>query len=307
MSLDPALRARIDELLAANPVVLFLKGTPDAPQCGFSAKAVGALDAAGARYAHVNVLADADIREGIKAYGDWPTIPQLYIGGELVGGSDIIVQMASSGELHAALGLPAPDRTPPDITITPAAAEMLKQALANAGEGFALQVDVDKGYNARLQLAPVDASAIASESAGIRAQFDLVSAQRARGMTIDWADDARGKGLVIDNPNAPPKVKALAPAEVRDRVQAGTLVLVDVRPADERALAEAPLAHRHFDDGVEELEALPKDTALAFLCHSGGRSAQAAEHFRALGFRELYNVSGGIAAWADLDPAVPRY
>jgi monothiol glutaredoxin len=307
MSLDPALRARIDELLAANPVVLFLKGTPDAPQCGFSAKAVGALDAAGARYAHVNVLADADIREGIKAYGDWPTIPQLYIGGELVGGSDIIVQMASGGELHAALGLPAPDRTPPDITITPAAAEMLKQALANAGEGFALQVDVDKGYNARLQLAPVDASAIASESAGIRAQFDLVSAQRARGMTIDWADDARGKGLVIDNPNAPPKVQALAPAEVRDRVQAGTLVLVDVRPADERALAEAPVAHRHFDDGVEELEALPKDTALAFLCHSGGRSAQAAEHFRALGFRELYNVNGGIAAWADLDPAVPRY
>jgi monothiol glutaredoxin len=307
MSLDPALRARIDELLAANPVVLFLKGTPDAPQCGFSAKAVGALDAAGARYAHVNVLADADIREGIKAYGDWPTIPQLYIGGELVGGSDIIVQMASSGELHAALGLPAPDRTPPDITITPAAAEMLKQALANAGEGFALQVDVDKGYNARLQLAPVDAFAIASESAGIRAQFDLVSAQRARGMTIDWADDARGKGLVIDNPNAPPKVKALAPAEVRDRLQAGTLVLVDVRPADERALAEAPVAYRNFDDGVEELEALPKDTALAFLCHSGGRSAQAAEHFRALGFRELYNVSGGIAAWADLDPAVPRY
>lgn len=307
MSLDPALRARIDELLAAHPVVLFLKGTPDAPQCGFSAKAVGALDAAGATYAHVNVLADADIREGIKAYGDWPTIPQLYIGGELVGGSDIIVQMASSGELHTALGLPAPDRTPPDITITPAAAEMLKQALANAGEGFALQVDVDKGYNARLQLAPVEASAIASESAGIRAQFDLVSAQRARGMTIDWADDARGKGLVIDNPNAPPKVKALTPAEARERVQAGTLLLVDVRPADERALAEAPVAYRHFDDGVEELEALPKDTTLAFLCHSGGRSAQAAEHFRALGFRELYNVSGGIAAWAELDPAVPRY
>ncbi|QNN45777.1 Grx4 family monothiol glutaredoxin [Thermomonas brevis] len=307
MSLDPALRARIDALLAANPVVLFLKGTPDAPQCGFSAKAVGALDAAGATYAHVNVLADADIREGIKLYGDWPTIPQLYIGGELVGGSDIIVQMAGSGELHTALGLPAPDRTPPEITITPAAAEMLKQAIANAGEGYALQVEVDKGFNARLQLAPVDASAIASESAGIRAQFDLVSAQRARGMTIDWADDARGKGLVIDNPNAPPKVQALTPAQVRERVQAGTLVLVDVRPADERAQAQAPVAHRHFDDGVEEIEALPKDTALAFLCHGGVRSAQAAEHFRALGFTELYNVAGGIAAWADLDPAVARY
>ena len=87
MSLDPALRARIDALLAANPVVLFMKGEPRAPQCGFSAKAVGALAAVGLdQYAHVDVLSDPEIREGIKAYGDWPTIPQLYIHGELVGG-----------------------------------------------------------------------------------------------------------------------------------------------------------------------------------------------------------------------------
>ena len=309
MSLDPALRARIDSLLAANPVVLFMKGNPRAPACGFSSKAVAALDAAGATYAHVDVLADPEIREGIKAYGDWPTIPQLYIGGELVGGCDIVTQMAASGELHAALGLPAPDRTPPSITITPAAAEMLKQALANAGEGYALQVEVDKGYNARLQLAPVDDGAIASESAGIRAQFDLVSAQRARGMTIDWADDARGKGLVIDNPNAPPKVKALTPAQVRERVQAGTLVLVDVRPADERAIAAVGIAHRTFDgNGRAELEALPKDTALAFLCHRGGRSGQAAEEFRAKGFTRLFNVEGGIDRWSqDVDASIPRY
>ena len=307
MSLDPTVRARIESLLAANPVVLFMKGNPNAPQCGFSSKAVGALDAAGADYAHVDVLSDPEIREGIKAYGDWPTIPQLYIGGELVGGSDIILQMAGSGELHAALGLPAPDRTPPSITITPAAADLLRKAIDDAGEGYALQIDIDKGFNARLQLAPRDEAAIAAESAGIRAQFDLASAPRARGLVIDWADDERGKGLVIDNPNAPPKVKALTPAQVRERVQAGSLVLVDVRPAEERALAEAPVAYRHFDDGVAEIEALPKDTALAFLCQSGARSAQAAEHFRALGFKELYNVAGGIVAWADLDPAVARY
>lgn len=307
MSLDPALRSRIEILLAANPVVLFLKGTPDAPQCGFSAKTAAAMDSTGANYAHFNVLADPEIREGIKLYGDWPTIPQLYINGELVGGCDIVTQMAASGELHAALGQPAPDRTPPQITITPSAAEMLKQALANAGDGYALQIEVDKGFNARLQLAPRDDNAIATEAAGIRAQFDLISAQRARGMTIDWADDTRGKGLVIDNPNAPAKVRTLTPAQVRERVQDGTLTLVDVRPAEERALAEAPVAYRSFDDGVQELEALPKGTALAFLCQSGARSQQAAEHFRALGFAELYNVAGGIAAWADLDPAVPRY
>ena len=307
MSLDPALRARIETLLAANPVVLFMKGDPRAPACGFSSKAVGALDAAGASYAHVNVLTDPEIREGIKAYGDWPTIPQLYIGGELVGGSDIILQMAGSGELHAALGLPAPDRTPPTITITPAAADLLRKAIDDAGEGYALQIDIDKGFNARLQLAPRDEAAIAAESAGIRAQFDLASAPRARGLVIDWADDERGKGLVIDNPNAPPKVRNLNPAEASARALAGSLTIVDVRPADERAQASIPLDHATFDDGVEEIEALPKDTALAFLCRSGGRSAQAAEHFRALGFSEVYNIAGGTNAWAEFDPAVPRY
>jgi len=307
MSLDPALRARIESLLAQHPVLLFMKGTPEAPQCGFSARAVQALDATGAEYAHVNVLTDPELREGIKLYGDWPTIPQLYIRGELVGGSDIITQMAASGELHAALGLPAPDRTPPRITLTPAAAAKIQQALADAGADHALQIEVDRNFNARLHLAPVNPQAVAAESAGIRIQCDPASARRADGMTIDWVEDARGKGLVIDNPNAPPKVRPITPAQAEERVKAGTLTLVDVRPLDERLLAEVPVPYRHLDDGVAELEALPKDTPLAFLCLSGGRSAQAAEHFRALGFRELYNVQGGIAAWSLYDPRVPRY
>ena len=160
MSLDPALRARIETLLATNPVVLFMKGNPRAPQCGFSSKAVGALDATGAAYAHVDVLADPEIREGIKAYGEWPTIPQLYIGGELVGGSDIILQMAGSGELHAALGLPAPDRTPPQITITPAAAAMLKQANPPGSE-------------------PSSTSPVRSARAGCRSTGPMMPAARA--------------------------------------------------------------------------------------------------------------------------------
>ncbi|WP_240097371.1 Grx4 family monothiol glutaredoxin [Thermomonas flagellata] len=307
MSLDPALRARIDALLAREPVVLFMKGNPQAPQCGFSARAVAALDAAGARYAHVDVLADPEIREGIKLYGDWPTIPQLYIRGELVGGSDIIAQMAASGELHAALGLPPPDRTPPAIRITPAAAAFLRQAIAQAGADMALQVEVDARFNTRLQLAPPDPQAIVLEQDGIRVQFDLASAPRARGLVIDWVEDARGRGLVIENPNAPPRVRALTPAQAAEAVRAGELLLVDVRPLDERLLAEAPVPYRHLDAGSAELEALPKDTAIAFLCRSGGRSAQAAEHFRQLGFTRVHNVEGGINAWALLDPNLRPY
>lgn len=308
MSLDPALRSRIESILTANRVVLFMKGQPSMPQCGFSAKAVGALQDLGVEFAHVNVLADAEIREGIKAYGDWPTIPQLYIDSELVGGSDIILQMAGSGELSSVLGLAAPDRTAPSITVTPAAVEMLRGALADA-PGASLQLGIDANFQPNFQLAPHDDNAIAAESNGLRVQFDLASARRAEGITIDWVDDIRGKGLAIDNPNAPRAVKDLAVRDADDQLRAGRLTVVDVRPADERAIASINAAFETFDgDNRARLEALPKDTALGFLCHHGGRSAQAAEQFRALGFTNVHNITGGIDAWSnDVDNSVPKY
>lgn len=310
MTLSPAVRTRIESLLQDNRVVLFMKGQPSMPQCGFSAKAAGILGGLGVEYAHVNVLADPEIREGIKAYGNWPTIPQLYIDGELVGGSDIIEEMAESGELNTVLGLPAADRTPPSgVTVTPAAAKMLREALDGAGPGNALSLAFDARFQPRFQIVRASDDAIAVESEGVRIQFDAASARRADGVTIDWVDDVRGKGLVVDNPNAPKPVLPLVPAEADARVRAGRLTLVDVRPRDERALASVAVPFETLEgDGRARLEALPKDTALAFLCHSGGRSQQAAEHFRALGFAEVYNVEGGIDAWAEtVDAGVPRY
>lgn len=90
----------IDEAVKSNDVVLFMKGTPTFPQCGFSSVVVQILDVLGAEYVASNVLEDQDIREGIKAYSDWPTIPQLYVKGEFVGGCDIIREMYESGELR---------------------------------------------------------------------------------------------------------------------------------------------------------------------------------------------------------------
>jgi monothiol glutaredoxin len=91
--------ARIDSLVKSNPVVLFMKGTPLFPQCGFSSRAVAILDHLGAPYESVDVLQDQEVRQGIKSYSDWPTIPQLYVNGEFVGGSDIMMEMYESGEL----------------------------------------------------------------------------------------------------------------------------------------------------------------------------------------------------------------
>ena len=91
----------IRDTVAANDVVLFMKGTKSMPQCGFSSKVAGVLNYMGVEFADVNVLADAEIRQGIKDYSDWPTIPQLYVKGEFVGGCDIVTEMTLSGELDA--------------------------------------------------------------------------------------------------------------------------------------------------------------------------------------------------------------
>ncbi len=92
---------RIKQQVENNKVLLFMKGTPDFPQCGFSARAAAALKACNAEFAFVNVLEDQDVREGIKQFSNWPTIPQLYLDGEFIGGSDIIVEMYESGDLQS--------------------------------------------------------------------------------------------------------------------------------------------------------------------------------------------------------------
>ncbi len=91
---------RIDEIVRSNDVVLFMKGTALFPQCGFSSRAIAILDHLGVGYETVDVLQDPEIRQGIKAYSDWPTIPQLYVHGEFVGGSDIMMEMFENGELQ---------------------------------------------------------------------------------------------------------------------------------------------------------------------------------------------------------------
>jgi monothiol glutaredoxin len=95
--------ARISDLVTSNDVVLFMKGTPLFPQCGFSSRAIAILEHCGVAYESVDVLQDMEIRQGIKSFSDWPTIPKLYVKGEFVGGSDIMMEMFEAGELKALL------------------------------------------------------------------------------------------------------------------------------------------------------------------------------------------------------------
>lgn len=132
---DPATNQMRDEIksaIADNPVILFMKGTPDAPACGFSARTVAVLESLEAPFAAVNVLPDPRIRQELSALSGWPTIPQLFIDGELVGGCDIVMEMHETGELQRLLGVKgAGDSTQPQTPATVGAAEPAPLSIEN--------------------------------------------------------------------------------------------------------------------------------------------------------------------------------
>ena len=310
MSLAPALRSKIESIVASDRVVVFMKGSPDSPQCGFSAQVVSILNRLLPSYGHFDVLADRDVREGIKEFSNWPTIPQLYIAGEFQGGCDIVKEMYASGELQQALGLEVAPVTTPRVTVTDAAAKLLREATER--QGGELHVAIDAGFKHSLSLAPRSGHEVAASSNGITLLFDRDSASRAEGLVIDAADSGGGRqALTVDNPNAPKgaPVNQLSVHELRAWMEAGEpLHLYDVRTPEEHRKARIAGATLVDARVAAEIEKLPRDTRIVFHCHHGGRSQAAAEHFAALGFTNVHNLAGGIAAWsAEIDPSVPSY
>lgn len=306
--LSDDVRHRIDAAIASAPVVLFMKGNRRQPQCGFSATVVRILDELIPEYETVDVLADPAIREGIKAYSSWPTIPQLYVKGEFLGGCDIVKELYGSGELHDKLGVPVPERRVPTIHVSDAAAAFLREAVARA-DGKQVHLRIDRAFQNQAYLGPEEPGEIAVDANGVRILLDVMSASRAEGLVIDHVETPGGHELRIDNPNAPAPVKQIDVAELKRLLDSGAPIhLFDVRTPEERAKACIPGARLLDAEAAAELEKLPRDAKLVFHCHHGGRSQQAAEHFRGLGFRDVSNVQGGIDAWSrEIDPSVPRY
>jgi len=308
VALDAQLKKKIDDLVKSDEVVLFMKGSRSFPQCGFSASVVNILNTLVPKYTTVNILTDQDIRGGMKEYSDWPTFPQLFIKGEFVGGADIVRQMHESGELEKKLGgLVAPAKSP-TVNVSARAAAELKAALEDGGPGDVIHLTVTPSWEHQLDLGPKEASHVTVESGGLTLQLDRASAGRANGLSIDFIEGADGAGFKIENPNRPAMVKQIDAKALKALLDAGTVKhLYDVRTEKERGIAQ--IGGKLLDDGaMHEIEALPKDTHIAFYCHSGNRSRGAAEHFLKMGFTNLYNLAGGIDGWSrDVDPKVPRY
>ncbi len=292
---------KIDQMVKSQPVVLFMKGTPQAPMCGFSANTVRILrDVLGEDFATVNVLEDQSIREGIKQYGQWPTIPQLYVDSELVGGNDIITEMYNTGELHELLGLAPPDRTAPEITITDEARKHIESGLEELGEQV-LYLNIDDQFNTRFSVEQPKGYEIVADANGIPIYMDIGTAKRANGIEIDWVDDIQGSGLVIRNPNEPAPVNQLSAQALKQRLDAGeNFKIYDVRSEQQMAAGTVPGARRLDKNSIAEIEQMPKDTPLVFVCNMGNTSQGAAEFFRKKGFSNVHNLAGGIAAWQSL-------
>ncbi len=309
MALDPALKKKIDELVSSDNVVLFMKGTRSFPQCGFSASVVNILNTLVPKYTTVNILSDVDIRTGMKEYSDWPTFPQLFIKGEFVGGADIVRQMHETGDLEKALGDLVKAAKPPTLTVTARAAAELSAALKDGSPGDVIHLTITPGWEHQLDIGGKEASHLTIETGGVTVQVDRASAARAEGVTIDFLEDASGAGFKIDNPNRPPMVKQVEAKALKALLDKGEVKeLIDVRTEKERATASIKGAVLLDDAQMARLEGLPKDTPIAFHCHHGTRSRAAAEHFVKQGFKNVYNLAGGIDAWSQaVDPSVPRY
>ncbi len=305
--MDPEVKAQIQKAIDDNEILLFMKGTRQSPSCGFSARTIEVLESLTTTFATVDVLSHPEVREGIKEFSSWPTIPQLYVRGKFIGGADIVEEMYESGQLHETLGVAMDDASPPEISMTARAREAFKGFIGDSDEIILLEISRDFGH--ALSIGPRPESGFICRVGDLKIALDRLSATRAGGLEIDFVDTADGAAFKLNNPNEPAKVKALSVTALKKKMDEGTkLRLIDVRRPDEWEKARIAGAELLDADLSEELQELPLDAMLVFQCHHGHRSQRVAQQFADLGYREVYNLTGGIDAWSrQVDPDVPLY
>lgn len=306
MALSEGLRQRLDGYITSDRVVLFMKGTRGAPQCGFSAQVVQILDALVPGYQTHDVLASAELRDGIKDYSQWPTIPQLYIDGKFVGGCDIVRELNASGELQQLLSATAAPLAPPQLTVSPAAIAAFKAAMTE-GDPDVLHLQVSAAFEHDLFFGPIEAGDLEVQVEGLKLYVNRSSAARAQGVSIGYIDGPNA-GFKIDNPNQPPQVVELSVQDAKSMLDRGELQLFDVRPESEGDIARIAAGRTLNDETVEYIQGLDKRTPIAFYCHHGMRSRGVAQSVLQEGFKKVYNLKGGIDAWSlAIDSTIPRY
>lgn len=242
-------KTKLEELVRSDKVVLFMKGNRRFPQCGFSSQVVQILDELLPSYTTVNVLQDPAVRDGIKVFSNWPTIPQLYVNGEFIGGCDIVREMAQTGELEQLLGVKREPKKAPTVKVTPAAAKAFRDAAESPSDLPRLGISPSFEYELFLdQKQPGD---VEIDAGGLTLLLDQASASRADGVSIDFVT-VGGTGFRIENPNEPPRVRPLSVQDLKGMMDRKEKIeLFDVRTPEERKIAVIEGA-RHLDDAGGE-------------------------------------------------------
>ena len=300
---------RIEEHLEQHNIVLFMKGSKAAPQCGFSAKVVNILEDIVDGFHSVDVLLDSQLREDLKIFSDWPTIPQLFVNKEFIGGCDLVEQLFVSGELREQLGGKKNERsTEPKIHVSEEAAAVIKQGVARS-ENEVLHLTIDESFNHDFKIAPRDPSRTCVLAGGVEIHLDRDSLNRASNLKIGMTDSDKGYGFEIFNPNASTSFKDISVRELKEWKDSGeAFFLFDVRTMEERQIACLQDSIFLDESAVETIKNLDQDTRLIFYCHSGVRSQEAAKYFFEKGYTQSFNLVGGIDAWSIyVDPEIPRY
>ena len=195
----------------------------------------------------------------------------------------------------------------PVIRLSDSARRALQEAAVG---GDPLRIRISERFDCDLFLGSGAKDDVEVDCGGITLLLDPLSAQRAEGLSIDFLSGPEGSGFEIEHPNAPPRVKQISAAELKAMMdRAVPFELVDVRTEEERSIAKIEGSRLLNEEGHAYLLTLDRNTTIVFHCHHGIRSQAAAEYFlRGVGFRNLYNVRGGIDAWSEIvDPSVPRY
>ena len=306
-----SVEARIRQLIEEHEVVLVMKGTRTAPQCGFSARVCDILDEFLDEYRTVDVLADPAMREGIKGFSSWPTIPQLYVRSKFIGGSDIIHEMTKTGELAEVLGTGPIALSEPEVTLTPAAEAAFLRFWEAEGdtEEPSVRITIGSDWEPLLDLDQVRDGDVVLDMGELDLVMTRSTARRANGLIVDFVERGGQMGFKVDNPNKPPMVSQLSVDELRRWLDDGKPhLLVDVRTVEERATAKIEPSVFLDEEWKSKIEGLDRQQTIVFYCHHGMRSQQAAQHFLSMGFRDVHNLQGGIDAWSmHVDPDVPRY
>jgi len=307
MTESEIVRQQITSEIKSNRVVLFMKGDRQAPRCGFSAQVVSILGELGVGFETLDVLSNPALREEIKAYSNWPTIPQLYVDGQFVGGCDIVNELYKTGELGRMLGAPEVEQPKPTLRITDAAAKAFAGAEADGPEQLRLEIGPNFEYDLLFDTPQFNDIEVTDN--GITLRMNIATARKADGIVIAFVEGPSGGGFKIESPNEPATVKELSAKELQQWLAEGKDIdLFDVRTEQERQIARIAGARALDADGEAHLRSLDKNKRVVIHCHHGSRSRSFAEQLVSAGYRNVHNLEGGIDAWSrTVDPSVPRY